>query len=108
VLETTWEHFISFGRVPPVTLIMERFCLKLKQGHIPLAVSCITNFEESRLENISPKSWCDILLNNSNHLEEKNVAKLVEELGCLVGSSEHKIVYENILHGCRSYLSDIR
>ncbi|KAF3325717.1 pentatricopeptide repeat-containing protein [Carex littledalei] len=108
VLEATWQHLVYFGRVPPVPLIMERFYLKLKQGHIPSAVSCITNFEESGLQNISPKSWYNLLLNNSNHLEEKHVAKLIEEINCLVGSSKHKIVYENILSGCKRFLSDSR
>ncbi|KAJ4754837.1 Pentatricopeptide repeat-containing protein [Rhynchospora pubera] len=106
VLEATWEHLTSFGRVPPVPLIMERFCLKLKQGHIPSAISCITNIEESQLRNISPKSWYNLLSNNSNHLEEKNVIKLVEEMNCQVESSGYKIVYENILSGCKRFLSD--
>lgn len=108
MLEAAWQHLVYFGRVPPVPLIMERFYLKLKQGHIPSAVSCIKNFEGSGLQNISPKSWYNLLLNNSNHLEEKHVAKLIEEINCLVGSSKHNIVYENILSGCKRFLSDSR
>ncbi|KAJ3693554.1 hypothetical protein LUZ60_009034 [Juncus effusus] len=107
VLEATWDHLLSFGRTPPVPILMERFCLKLKEGNISSALSCVRNFEESELRNISSKAWLHLLLNNKECLEEKVVVKLVGEINEISECNESvSVVYKKILSGCSLFISE--
>ena len=105
LLEDIWDYLSRSGRVPPSAMIMERFCLKLRQGHTTAALSCISSFEESKIGSISSKSWSNLLNRNADLLEEESVAKLVQELDDFSrpGSSCPSL-YENILSSCTEFL----
>ncbi|VAH79122.1 unnamed protein product [Triticum turgidum subsp. durum] len=105
LLEDIWDYLCRSGRVPPSAMIMERFCLKLRQGHTTAALSCISSFEESKIGSVSSKSWSNLLNRNADLLEEESVAKLVQELDDFSrpGSSCPSL-YENILSSCTEFL----
>ncbi|VAH63347.1 unnamed protein product [Triticum turgidum subsp. durum] len=105
LLEDVWDYLCHSGRVPPAAMIMERFCLKLRQGHTTAALSCISSFEESKIGSVSSKSWSNLLNRNADLLDEESVAKLVHELDDFSrpGISCHSL-YENVLSSCTEFL----
>ncbi|KAG8055886.1 hypothetical protein GUJ93_ZPchr0001g29489 [Zizania palustris] len=106
LLEDIWDYLCHHGRVPPAPMIMERFCLKLRQGDIVAAISCINTFQESKIRNVSSMSWFNLLNRNADRLEEENIIKLVHELNSLTSSKGHSdSLYQNILSSCTAFIS---
>uniref|UniRef100_A0A0D9V421 Pentacotripeptide-repeat region of PRORP domain-containing protein n=1 Tax=Leersia perrieri TaxID=77586 RepID=A0A0D9V421_9ORYZ len=106
LLEDIWDYLCHHSRVPPAPMIMERFCLKLRQGDIMASVSCINTFQESKIRNVSSMSWFNLLNRNADRLKEDNIIKLVHELNKLVSSSGHSdSLYQNIVSSCTEFLS---
>ncbi|KAL5228686.1 hypothetical protein ABZP36_016951 [Zizania latifolia] len=106
LLEDIWDYLCRHGRVPPAPMIMERFCLKLRQGDIVAAISCINTFQESKIRNVSSMSWFNLLNRNADRLKEENIIKLVHELNSLVSSKGHSdSLYQNILSSCTEFIS---
>ncbi|XP_006646195.1 pentatricopeptide repeat-containing protein At1g30610, chloroplastic [Oryza brachyantha] len=106
LLEDVWNYLCHHGRVPPAPMIMERFCLKLRQGDTVAAITCINTFQESKIRNVSSMSWFKLLNRNADRLKEDNIIKLVYELNKLVASSGHSdSLYQNILSSCTEFLS---
>ncbi|XP_072967474.1 pentatricopeptide repeat-containing protein At1g30610, chloroplastic [Typha angustifolia] len=107
VLEVTWEHLITFGRIPPLPLIMERFCLKLKEDFPMAAISCISSYKETEINTVSENSWLQLLWNNASCLKKDTVVKLADELRkLLVSPNNSDPLYQNILNACTQFLSD--
>lgn len=87
-------------------MIMERFCLKLRQGDTVAAMSCINTFQESKIRNVSSMSWFNLLNRNGDRLKEDIIIKLLHELNNLVSSSGHSdSLYQNIISSCTEFLS---
>uniref|UniRef100_A0A0E0C5Y4 Pentacotripeptide-repeat region of PRORP domain-containing protein n=1 Tax=Oryza meridionalis TaxID=40149 RepID=A0A0E0C5Y4_9ORYZ len=106
LLEDVWDYMCQYGRVPPAPMIMERFCLKLRQGDTVAAMSCINTFQESKIRNVSSMSWFNLLNRNGDRLKEDIIIKLLHELNNLVSSSGHSdSLYQNIISSCTEFLS---
>lgn len=108
LLDDVWHYLCHHSRVPPTPIIMERFCLKLMQGDIMTAISCITSFQEGKICNMSSMSWLNMLNRYADRLKEENVTKLAHQLNSLVcsrSSSDSISLYQKILSSCTVFLS---
>ncbi|XP_020103187.1 pentatricopeptide repeat-containing protein At1g30610, chloroplastic isoform X2 [Ananas comosus] len=108
VLDATWDHLLSFRRVPPPPLIMERFCLKLIEGDPAASISSITSCQDTELHNISAKAWLNLLLKNADRLKKDTIVELACKVSNLIASSSRpQPVFQNILDSCTKFLPDI-
>ncbi|KAK1666381.1 hypothetical protein QYE76_054540 [Lolium multiflorum] len=107
LLEDVWDYLCRHGRVPPAPMIMERFCLKLRQGDTATALLCITSFQESKIHTVSSMSWFNLLNRNSDRLKEESIINLVHELKNELAASGSSCgsLYQNILSSCTEFLS---
>ncbi|XP_047054060.1 pentatricopeptide repeat-containing protein At1g30610, chloroplastic-like isoform X2 [Lolium rigidum] len=107
LLEDVWDYLCRHGRVPPAPMIMERFCLKLRQGDTATALSCITSFQESKIHTVSSMSWFNLLNRNSDRLKEESIVNLVHELKNELAASGSSCgsLYQNVLSSCTEFLS---
>ncbi|CAO2183294.1 unnamed protein product [Urochloa humidicola] len=80
LLDDLWRYLCHHNRAPPAPVIMERFCLKLVQGDTMAAISCVSRFQEGKIQNTSSMSWLNLLNRNADRLKEEDVTKLVHEL----------------------------
>lgn len=108
VLDATWDHLLSFRRLPPPPLIMERFCLKLIEGNPAASISSITSCQDTELHNISAKAWLNLLLKNADRLKKDTIVELACKVSNLIASSSRpQPVFQNILDSCTKFLPDI-
>ncbi|CAL4948204.1 unnamed protein product [Urochloa decumbens] len=108
LLDDLWRYLCHHNRAPPAPVIMERFCLKLIQGDTTAAISCISRFQEGKIQNTSSMSWLSLLNRNADCLKDEHVTKLVHELNNFVssrGSSDHISLYQKIQSSCTAFLS---
>ncbi|CAL4955197.1 unnamed protein product [Urochloa decumbens] len=108
LLDDLWRYLCHHNRALPAPVIMERFCLKLIQGDTTAAISCISRFQEGKIQNTSSMSWLSLLNRNADCLKDEHVTKLVHELNNFVssrGSSDHISLYQKIQSSCTAFLS---
>lgn len=101
VLETTWEHLIRFGRIPPPPIIRERFCIKLMEDEPTAAISCINVHQQVEMDAFSRKSWLNLLKNKSSYLKKNTIVRLLHKLKDIIAETDHPHpVYRNLLNAC--------
>ncbi|XP_008807161.2 pentatricopeptide repeat-containing protein At1g30610, chloroplastic [Phoenix dactylifera] len=101
VLETTWEHLIHFGCIPPPPIIKERFCIKLTEDEPMAAISCIDVHQEIEMNAFSKKSWLNLLKSKSSCLKKNTIVRLYHKLKDLIAETDHPHpVYRNLLNAC--------
>ncbi|KAF8695992.1 hypothetical protein HU200_036873 [Digitaria exilis] len=108
LLDDLWRYLCHHNRAPPAPVIMERFCLKLVQGDTMAAISCVSRFQEGKINNTSSMSWLHLLNRNADGLKEEHVTKLVHELDSFVSSrssSDNISLYQKIQSSCTTFLS---
>ncbi|KAG2599747.1 pentatricopeptide repeat-containing protein At1g30610, chloroplastic-like [Panicum virgatum] len=108
LLDDLWRYLCHHNRAPPAPVIMERFCLKLVQGDTMAAISCVSRFQEGKIQNTSSMSWLNLLNRNAGRLKEEHVAKLVRQLNNFVSSrssSDNISLYQKVQSSCTAFLS---
>ncbi|RLM91536.1 pentatricopeptide repeat-containing protein [Panicum miliaceum] len=108
LLDDLWRYLCHYNRAPPAPVIMERFCLKLVQGDTMAAISCVSRFQEGKIQNTSSMSWLNLLNRNADRLKEEHVTKLAHELSNFVSSrssSDNISLYQKIQSSCTAFLS---
>jgi len=76
-LEITWKHLAATDRIPPVSLIKERFCTKLEKDDYVVALQCITNSTPKDLHPFSKSSWLNLFKENSQRFQKDTVVRLM-------------------------------
>ncbi|XWS65758.1 hypothetical protein CRYUN_Cryun05aG0140900 [Craigia yunnanensis] len=72
LLETTWEHMARAGRIPPLPLIKERFCIKLEKNDYVSALSCIITIHPlSELQAFSKSAWFNLFKDNASRFQHE-------------------------------------
>lgn len=72
------------------------------------AISCISRFQEGKINNMSSMPWLHLLNRNTDRLKEEHVTKLVHELINFVSSrssSDNISLYQKIQSSCTAFLS---
>ncbi|CAO2170972.1 unnamed protein product [Urochloa humidicola] len=75
LLDDLWRYLCHHNRAPPAPVIMERFCLKLVQGDTMAAISCVSRFQDGKVQNTSSMSWLNLLNQNADRLKDEDVTK---------------------------------
>ncbi|CAA7014252.1 unnamed protein product [Microthlaspi erraticum] len=108
VMEATWEHLRRSHRIPPSSLIKERFCRKLEKGDYVLAVSSLAdlngNIEETELRAFSTTAWSKVLC----MFEEDSVFRLMDDVNRRLGSRSEssETVLGNLLSSCKEFMKN--
>ncbi|CAO2165902.1 unnamed protein product [Urochloa humidicola] len=108
LLDDLWRYLCHHNRAPPAPVIMERFCLKLVQGDTMAAISCVSRFQDGKVQNTSSMSWLNLLNRNADRLKDEDVTKLVHELNNFISSrssSGNISLYQKIQSSCTAFLS---
>jgi len=72
------------------------------------AISCVSRFQEGKIQNTSSMSWLNLLNRNAGRLKEEHVAKLVRQLNNFVSSrssSDNISLYQKVQSSCTAFLS---
>ncbi|RZS21032.1 hypothetical protein BHM03_00053636 [Ensete ventricosum] len=106
VLESTWQHLVRFGRVPPPPFIKERFCIKLLEDDPVAAIACIDIHQEIDMLAFSERSWLKLLNGNAHRFKNGVMLRLAHELDAFIAqTSESLPVYENLRKACEQFVA---
>lgn len=86
-IETTWKHLINTDRTPPVSLIKERFCMKLEKDDQTAALTCITHSPPEDLQAFSKLSWLNLFKENAQRFKNDTLVRLMNDVNILVSKS---------------------
>lgn len=86
-LEITWKHLTATDRIPPASLIKERFCTKLEKGDYVAALICITNNLPKDRQPFSKLSWLNLLKENSQRFKKDTLVRLMNAASNVVSNS---------------------
>ncbi|CAL5211923.1 unnamed protein product [Lathyrus oleraceus] len=86
-LEITWKHLAATDRVPPVSLIKERFCTKLEKDDYVVALKCITNNTPKDMQPFSKLSWLNLLKENSQRFHKDTLVRLMNAASNVISNN---------------------
>jgi hypothetical protein len=86
-LEITWKHLAATDRIPPVSLIKERFCTKLEKDDYVVALQCITISTPKDLQPFSKLSWLNLFKENSQRFQKDTVVRLMNAASNVISNN---------------------
>ncbi|KAK2351625.1 pentatricopeptide repeat-containing protein, mitochondrial [Trifolium repens] len=86
-LEITWKHLAATDRIPPVSLIKERFCTKLEKDDYVVALNCITSNTPKDLEPFSKSSWLNLFKENSQRFQKDTLIRLMNAASNVISNT---------------------
>ncbi|XP_058760784.1 pentatricopeptide repeat-containing protein At1g30610, chloroplastic-like [Vicia villosa] len=86
-LEITWKHLAATDRIPPVSLIKERFCTKLEKDDYVVALKCITNNTPKDLQPFSKLSWLNLFKENSQRFHKDTLVRLMNAASNVISNN---------------------
>jgi len=86
-LEITWKHLAATDRIPPVSLIKERFCTKLEKDDYVVALQCITISTPKDLQPFSKPSWLNLFKENSKRFRKDTVLRLMNAASNVISNN---------------------
>jgi hypothetical protein len=86
-LEITWKHLAATNRIPPVSLIKERFCTKLEKDDYVVALNCITSNTPKDLEPFSKSSWLNLFKENSQRFQKDKLIRLMNAASNVISNT---------------------
>ncbi|GAV65605.1 PPR domain-containing protein/PPR_2 domain-containing protein [Cephalotus follicularis] len=107
LLETTWKHLAQADRIPPPSLIKERFCVKLEKGDHLSAISCIIGQPVSELQAFSKGSWLNLFEDNAQRFRTDSLTQIIHEVSILVVRSDLTItkpLLQNLIIACKEFI----
>ena len=72
------------------------------------AISCVSRFQEGKIQNTSSMSWLNLLNRNAGRLKDGHVTKLAHQLNSFISSrssSDNISLYQKIQSSCTAFLS---
>ncbi|XP_004495567.1 pentatricopeptide repeat-containing protein At1g30610, chloroplastic [Cicer arietinum] len=87
LLEITWKHLAVTDRIPPVSVIKERFCTKLENDDYVAALKCITSHTPKDFEPFSKSSWLNLFKENSHRFRKDTVVRLMNAASNLISNN---------------------
>lgn len=104
LLEKTWKHLAQADRIPPLSLIKERFCLNLEKNDYGAAISCITSYPTSELEALTQGAWLNLFKENAQRFEKDTLVGLINEVSILIDRSDSpNPVFQNLITSCKEF-----
>ncbi|GLT89271.1 hypothetical protein SLE2022_072600 [Rubroshorea leprosula] len=104
-LESTWEHLTRVDRIPPITLIKERFCMKLMNNDCVSALACITTHHLSDSPAFSKSAWLNLFNHNTHRFGQDTIAQLLNEINIIFSKTDSSSpVLQNLLTSCKELL----
>lgn len=88
LLDITWNHLVEADRIPPPSLIKEKFCMKLEKEDYIAALSCIYNQKLAESPEFSKKAWLKLLEENSERYRKGTLARLIQEVDNVIARSD--------------------
>ncbi|CAJ2655052.1 unnamed protein product [Trifolium pratense] len=86
-LEITWKHLADTDRIPPVSLIKERFCTKLEKDDYIVALKCITSNTPKDLQPFSKSSWLNLFKENSQRCQKDTLVRLMNAASNVISNT---------------------
>ncbi|CAK8575595.1 unnamed protein product [Lathyrus sativus] len=86
-LEITWKHLAATDRVPPVSLIKERFCTKLEKDDYVVALKCITDNTPKDMQPFSKLSWLNLMKENSIRFHKDTLVRLMNAASNVISNN---------------------
>ncbi|XP_057456870.1 pentatricopeptide repeat-containing protein At1g30610, chloroplastic [Lotus japonicus] len=86
-LVITWKHLAATDRLPPVSLVKERFCVELEKHDHVAALTCIINYPPKDLEPFSKSSWLSLFKENSQRYQKDTIVRLINGASNVVSNS---------------------
>ncbi|MED6173029.1 hypothetical protein PIB30_055500 [Stylosanthes scabra] len=106
-LEITWKHLADSGRIPPASMVKERFIAKLEKDDCLGALSCITNIAQKDLEPFSKSWWLSLFKENSKRFKKGTLVRLVDETENIVSNNTMpNPALVNLLQSCKETFFD--
>lgn len=105
VLEVTWKHLAQADRIPPPSLIKERFCMMLEKDDYESALVCTTAYPMVELHAFSKIAWLSLFNENAHRFRKDTLIQLMHEVSMLVARSNlaHPVL-QNLLTSCNDFL----
>lgn len=101
-MDITWNHLGEADRIPPPSLIKEKFCMKLEKEDYNAALSCIYNQKLAESPEFSKKAWSKLLEENLERCRKGTLARLIQEVDNVIArSGQPNFVLENLLASCK-------
>ncbi|KAL1362479.1 hypothetical protein HN51_010728 [Arachis hypogaea] len=106
-LEITWKHLNDTDRVPPASMVKERFCAKLEKDDYLGALSCITNIAQKDLEPFYKSWWLNLFKENSKRFQKGTLVRLMDETNNIVSNNSiPNPALVHLLQSCREMFLD--
>ncbi|XP_071706619.1 pentatricopeptide repeat-containing protein At1g30610, chloroplastic [Rutidosis leptorrhynchoides] len=105
MLETTWKYLIEGDQIPPLPLVQEMFCLKLKQDDYAGAFSCLICLPSTESHKYSRNSWLNHFRSDSDLFREETLQQLVDRISnLLLRNEEPNAILLNVMKSCKEIL----
>ncbi|XP_031500237.1 pentatricopeptide repeat-containing protein At1g30610, chloroplastic [Nymphaea colorata] len=99
VVETAYSQLVQSGRIPPISIVKERFCYKLQQADCLGAIACVRDLAGYSVA-FSKKVWLELFKNNSQRFQRETLVRLVDSL-VTEGDQAHQALESS----CRELIS---
>lgn len=104
-LEITWEHLVQTDRVPPSSLIKERFCIMLERGNYGSAIACITANPTEDSRAFSKRAWMNFFQEYTRRIGKDTLIRLMHELMSLVARTDSaNPALQNLFESCNEFV----
>ncbi|KAF3785929.1 Pentatricopeptide repeat-containing protein [Nymphaea thermarum] len=99
VVETAYSQLVQSGKIPPISIVKERFCYKLQQADCLGAIACVRDLAGYSVA-FSKKVWLEFFKNNSQRFQRETLVRLVDSL-VTEGDQAHQALESS----CREFIS---
>ncbi|KAL5977063.1 hypothetical protein ACLOJK_021405 [Asimina triloba] len=104
MVDVTWDRLVQSGQPLPLPLMKERFCLKLHEGNISEALSCIIDYQTTEPHTISEKVWLNLFNDNAFRIRKDTLAALVDKFTTVTESDGPDSRFENLVSSCEKFI----
>uniref|UniRef100_A0A7N0V8H8 Pentatricopeptide repeat-containing protein n=1 Tax=Kalanchoe fedtschenkoi TaxID=63787 RepID=A0A7N0V8H8_KALFE len=105
LVEMTWTHLARSGRSPPVSLVLERFCLRLESGDVAAAMACISSLVSGDLGRNAKVGWTNLFKDNAHRFKQEAIDRLMNEIVRQQSESPNPF-YGTLTACCKEFLRD--
>ncbi|PKA62106.1 Pentatricopeptide repeat-containing protein [Apostasia shenzhenica] len=105
ILEMSWDHLVSNGRIPPPAIVKELFCMKMEEDEPASAISFIAINQNMKVEAFSENSWLNLLQKKVQHVKIETLRNLLCDLRKKMISEDDRphLMYQNLLNACERF-----